>query len=318
MAEFDAAWAGRLLAGHGRRAEPLRQLDGWSNRVWIGPDAVVRVSQGRFRDSFRHEAAVLARIAGRLPVPQVIAFGEVGARQWLILTRAPGAPLMSAWPGMDAQARASALSALGDTFRRLHTLTGTDDLVNPWLHDAVTQPGKAADAYRTQPEQFDVVLSSLRRSELLPVTLLERATAWLAERADLYSNDQRVLVHGDAHFNNVLWDAEHGVTLIDFEVATHLAADRELEAIVDMVLHPAEYVAPGEATARSAADFADVLDLLRDACPSLFVADLAERMRVWFTMRALLQCHHFAVGSAWDPRPRLTALLEGSFSLPRL
>ncbi|MBS02417.1 MAG: hypothetical protein CMQ24_06900 [Gammaproteobacteria bacterium] len=52
----------------------------------------------------------------------------------------------------------------------------------------------------------------------------------MSERVGLFANDRAVLVHGDAHFNNVLWDAEQGLTLIDFEVATHLAADRELEA----------------------------------------------------------------------------------------
>ncbi|MBS02418.1 MAG: hypothetical protein CMQ24_06905 [Gammaproteobacteria bacterium] len=48
-----------------------------------------------------------------------------------------------------------------------------DPLINPWLSDAVTQPGKAADAYRTRPELFDVVLSSLRRADRLSNALLD-------------------------------------------------------------------------------------------------------------------------------------------------
>ncbi len=117
-------------------------------------------------------------------------------------------------------------------------------------------------------------------------------------------------------FNNVLWDAEQGLTLIDFEVATHLAADRELEAIVDMLLDPADYAAPGQSVRLSRRDFDGVLQALKDRYPGLFVSDADERMRVYFTLRALLQCHHFAGGSARDPRPRLRALMDGTFRFP--
>ena len=146
--------------------------------------------------------------------------------------------------------------------------------------------------------------------------MVERAAAWLAERGALFAGDRPVLVHGDAHFNNVLWHPDHGATLIDFEVATRLAPDRELEAIVDMILYPAEYAARQEQV--TGGDFAEVIETLRAACPSMFVQDGGERMRVYFVMRALLQCHHFAPGSERDPRGRLSGLLDGTFTLPHL
>ena len=314
MPDFDGAWARGLLAEFGRPASPLTQLDGWSNRVWVGPDAVVRVSQGRFRDSFRHEAGLLQRLAGELSVPEMIGFGEEGPRQWLLIARVPGVPLMAAWPEMDQATRVGAVRALGEAFSCLHAVQAPE-IVNPWLRDAVMDPTKAGDAYRIAPGAFEVVLAGLDAARRIEPALFGRARAWLVERAALFADDQAVLVHGDAHFNNVLWDRDAVVTLVDFEVATHLAPDRELEAIVDMALYPGEYAAPGQQVDLTPSDFAEVLDILRDANPVLFVPEFEERMRVYFVMRALVQCLHYDAGTERDPRPRLAALLDGSFSL---
>lgn len=317
MAALDQRWARALLERHGQGADPLREVHGWSNRVWIAPEAVVRVSEGRFRDSFGHEARVLARLAGQVPAPHVLAHGAEGRQQWLLLRRVPGDPLMLAWSGMSGSEREAAVVALGEAFNQLHAVRSADDLTNPWLDDAVTVEGKAGDAYRARPSRFDVVLGSLRRGELLEPAMLDRAARWLHERWPLFEGDTPCLVHGDAHFNNVMWDREAGLTLIDFEVATHLARDRDLEVLVDMMLHPAEYAGPGQTALPDSAAFRDILAVLEDAAPTLFAfADRAERMRVYFVMRALLQCHHFPAGSGRDPRPRLRALMDGSFGLP--
>ena len=37
---------------------------GWVSRVWVGDEYVVRLSNGQFRDSFRHEATVVNLLAG--------------------------------------------------------------------------------------------------------------------------------------------------------------------------------------------------------------------------------------------------------------
>ena len=89
-------------------------------------------------------------------------------------------------------------------------------------------------------------------------------------------------------FNNVLWDAEQGLTLIDFEVATHLAADRELEAIVDMLLDPADYAAPGQSVRLSRRDFYGVLQALKDRYPGFFLA--TRTSACGFTSRCVRCC----------------------------
>jgi hypothetical protein len=47
------ATAGLPATGH------FHPRPGWVSRVWIGDEYVVRLSDGRFRDSFRHEATVV-------------------------------------------------------------------------------------------------------------------------------------------------------------------------------------------------------------------------------------------------------------------
>lgn len=317
MATFDERWARNLLDQHGLASDPLQAVHGWSNRDWIAPDAVVRVSEGRFRDSFGHEARVLGRLIGQVPVPQVLAHGVEAPSQWLMLSRVPGEPLMSAWLGMSPSERNKAVAALGEAFTRLHAVRSAIDLDNPWFADAVAVEGKAGDAYRVSPSRFEVVLGSLARGEHVDDRVLNRARGYLHERRALFEGDVPSLVTGCAHFNNIMWDREAGLTLIDFEVATHLAPDRDLEALVDMVLHPSEYAGPGQTVVPDVDALGDVLPGLRDAAPTLFAyAEPGERMRSYIVMRALLQCHHFRAGGPGDPRPRLESLMDGTFDLP--
>ncbi|MBC8075680.1 MAG: hypothetical protein H7Y32_06345, partial [Chloroflexales bacterium] len=55
-----ATFARAVLAAHGLATAPLTPANGWSNHVWMTPTHVVRISSGRFRDAYAHEAAVLA------------------------------------------------------------------------------------------------------------------------------------------------------------------------------------------------------------------------------------------------------------------
>ena len=64
---------------------------GWVNRVWVGDDIVVRLSDGRFRDLFQHEATVITLLAGtEVPHARLLGHGEGPDGPWYICERLPG------------------------------------------------------------------------------------------------------------------------------------------------------------------------------------------------------------------------------------
>jgi len=119
-----------------------------------------------------------------------------------------------------------------------------------------------------------VLIDSLRSRGLADSSLLDRTEAWLAARMPLFETDVPVLLHGDVHFNNLMWDGTD-VTVLDFEGATKA-----------------------------------VLPVLKANYPALFaVPDLDERLNVDEAMSQLLQLHHFPPGHRFDPVTGLEAVL---------
>ena len=76
----SAAFAQTLLAALGLPASPLEATDSWSNRVWLAPAHVVRLSSGRFRDAFAYEQSILQLLPPAVPHAQPIAYGR--SDQW--------------------------------------------------------------------------------------------------------------------------------------------------------------------------------------------------------------------------------------------
>ena len=110
----DRAFASSLLASLGLASSPLQVADGWTNRVWLAPSHVVRLSSGRFRDSFAHEARILQLLPSGVLHAPVVAHGLTGGEEWLVLGRVPGVPLTWAWSAMGRRDRAQATHQLGE------------------------------------------------------------------------------------------------------------------------------------------------------------------------------------------------------------
>src|SRR4051812_45755607 len=73
---------------------------GWVSRVWVGDEYVVRLSNGQFRDAYRHEAAVVDLLAGsEVPHARHVAHGDGPDGPWYVSERLPGRTLYDAWPG---------------------------------------------------------------------------------------------------------------------------------------------------------------------------------------------------------------------------
>jgi len=111
---------------------------GWVNRVWIGDEIVVRLSDVRFRDSFQHEATVINLLAGtEVPHARLLGHGEGPDGPWYICERLPGRSLHDAWPAADVPTRQAMIESLGSALRALHRVPVAAGLLPPWLADAL-------------------------------------------------------------------------------------------------------------------------------------------------------------------------------------
>lgn len=319
MASASREYAIALLRTHDLAHEPLEEIRGWSNEVWLGPTHVVRRSSGRFRESFRHEVEVLRLIKGEVSAPSVVAYGKEENREWMIAERITGQSLLSLWPAMPEEERREAVRQFASNLKALHQVTLPEDFSNPWMDEAVNDPEKAADLYHAAPEHYPLILKGLRSAALADERLLESADAFLAGRMSLFDRDTHCLVHGDAHFNNVLWDGET-LTLLDFEASFKGAVDMELDMIMRFAANPVMVFGDsnqdgGKVDAAMQTEFADVVPWLQEFYPEIFdTANLQERLEVYELMMQLHQLHHFPKGHAYDPRPKLRALLAGDIA----
>jgi aminoglycoside phosphotransferase (APT) family kinase protein len=310
----QAAFARRLLAIHGLPTEPLTPANGWSNHVWMTDRHVVRISSGRFRGAYAHEAAVLALLPPAVPHASVLARGQVGAQEWMLLTRVPGQPLGQVWSTLSEQQRRSAIRQLGAALEALHATAVPDGFVNPWLDAALTPGGSPRDAYHAPPAHYPRLLDAARAVPGVDQQVLDAAEAALVSALPHFANDRPVLMHGDMHFANLLWHDDALTALLDFEGARLAPPDQELDTLLRYVREPALFRStPGERVAEPGV-LAGVPEWLAEAYPALFAHPrLAERLRAYDILWQLVQLLHFPPGSGLpDPWAHLVELVEAT------
>ncbi|MGH2346594.1 MAG: phosphotransferase family protein, partial [Chloroflexota bacterium] len=86
---------------------------GWVNRVWVGDELVVRLSDGQLRGSFLHEARVVGLLTGTaVPHARCIGTGNGPDGTWYICERSPGRTLHQVWNELTPTDRREVVTAL--------------------------------------------------------------------------------------------------------------------------------------------------------------------------------------------------------------
>ncbi|MEL7207858.1 MAG: phosphotransferase [Actinomycetota bacterium] len=104
--------------------------------------------------------------------------------------------------------------------------------------------------------------------------------------------DSPTMVHGDVHFENVLWDGQQVTGLLDYKWARPAPPDIELDVLLRYCALPFIYVDDAHRRQVTAESHAQVPWWLADAYPALFSSPRQfDRMRVYsiaFDVRELL------------------------------
>lgn len=286
---------------------------GWVSRVWIGDEYVVRLSNGQFRDSFRHEATVVNLLASsEVPHARHLGHGDGLDGPWCVSERLPGRTLHEAWPEADVPTRRAMIESLGFVLRALHRVPVPANLLPPWLADALA--GKPRVSFH--PPVVSAALGQVEVARQQPgcdSRLLADVADWVRERLTLFAGDEPVLVHGDVHGSNVMVDEGRVTGLVDFAEAVAQPADVELDTILRWCAKASEYPPVPGGRGLDENTLTDVPGWLRGAYPELFERELLRERLLFYDMQRelALHAHHPLADGREAARDRIARVLSG-------
>jgi aminoglycoside phosphotransferase (APT) family kinase protein len=323
----------------------LAPRHGWANEAWIGGDHVVRISSGRLRGSFAHEAAVIAHLEGtEVPVAGVVAHGRVSdlgvagasggssaGSEWIVTRRLPGDTLAVVWPGLAPEQRRNVGVALGRLLQRLHaSVTRVGDTAPEWWVAAHEDPSEMHNAYRPRHELAPRLVEEARAlAGAADRAILDDVAAFLADRQHLFVDDSTGFVHTDLNGHNVMvaTDGSAQITgLIDWEGARVAAPDLELDMLLRYLSAADRFPArPGDACVITAGDAIELAGHVAAQYPELFAhPQLLARLEIYdvhWHLIQLLVTDRLGTGApaaerdpAWE---RLEAVLSGRSHLTK-
>jgi aminoglycoside phosphotransferase (APT) family kinase protein len=254
----------------------LRPVESVTNEVWETNDVVLRVNR-RLHSRLRREAEISSLLPPDVPYPTVIGVGGGSGQDWVVLDRIPGTPLVRAWPTMERADRRRAVRELARTLRSLHTTTVPKELADISDPPQLLVPG---------PRAVNPVLQALDRAEALefvdPVIIAELRSYVRGVRAVLDPFESDHLIHGDMHFQNVLWDGQHITALLDLEFARAAPPDLDLDVFLRFCSYPALFVPVGREHEARRQDYDEVPAWFREDYPELFDHPaLVDRLRLY-------------------------------------
>jgi aminoglycoside phosphotransferase len=288
-----------------------------TNEVWMTPTHVARINR-RATGRLRREAGLAPHLLPGCGYPGVVAAGAGGGMDWIVVHRVPGVPLAHAWPGLDRNARRSAIAQLAERLRHVHatpTPVGIDPLVGPQLLSAehLSPFGHLEDA-----------LSRARQLPGVPRTLLDELHGRIAELAGCIGVfDGSHLVHGDLTFENVMWDGGRLTAVVDFEWSRGAPRQLDLDVLLRMCAYPSLHVADEYQSVSRAEDYRDVPAWLVRAYPELFADPrLLDQLELFSLAYDLNELVHFPPPAEQELPPlhaanRIAATLRGRGHLTR-
>src|SRR5436190_3134803 len=283
-------WAAQALqaAGVVTGAIPLERASSITNEVWYAGNWVVRVNTRERRGNLKHEAEIAVLLPPEIGYPEVVSYGSNESAEWLVHRRVAGDVLSRVWPRMSEGERRSATRQLADRLWAIHTIAGAP--TPPYLFDDNLECPHQLPPSRT--------VELLWRATSLPFVdhgVIMEAVQFVEANASYLDDGGATerLVHGDLHFENVLWDGSEVSAVLDLEWARPAAADIDLDVLLRFCAHPFLHVAEDYQHQARAEDYRLVPKYLHDAYPDLFAhPHVAERLAVFglsYDIRTLLQ-----------------------------
>jgi aminoglycoside phosphotransferase (APT) family kinase protein len=248
----------------------LERITGAANEVWYAGDYVVRISSHPGTRRLEHEAAVARLLPEGARYPGIVSYGRAEFGEWLVMRHVPGVVLARAWSTMREGERRDAVYQVATALREVHQIkVGADN-------EALDRPPFLEPDSLECPHQLPLarLLRVIERARTLPY--VDKGVLDQAERlarinaASLSGPPPEYLVHGDLHFENVLYENGQITALLDFEFARAGPPDLDLEIILRFCADPQLHVSADYAPSVNRDDYRSVLRWIHEAYPALF------------------------------------------------
>lgn len=265
--------------------ETLRRLSGGQvNQVFLVNDQYI-IRAGAREDAYlrlQREADLLQRLAGSLPVPRILALGEIDGQAYQIQQYMPGQKLYQVWGRMSpGQQEQIAREFTG--YRK--TLAAQKFSEFGYYYEAKGRADTWAGYFSAK---FQDTLAEIDRLNLrMAPGFVDLAVEYFSAHQSSLEDGAACMVHGDLWPGNILIDQGHITALLDFEFALQAPQDYELLKIEDFCLYPNDY-AEEDNENYCAADFAGFCQLLQNHDAELFQTPrLHERLSLYHIEAAL-------------------------------
>lgn len=266
-----------ILRGLGlEHAEMPERIAGSTNEVWRAGNYIIRVAFETGAERLRREAKLAALLPEDIHYPKVIASGIEPFGEWIVVRHRPGRVLSQEWLRLDGPNRKLAVGEFAQALKALHSLK-----IEP--EHASTVAFGQGNGQLNIPYQLgrNRMLSLIEIARCEPYTdqgLLNAAEERVNELSDVFWAHERFgLIHGDLHFENILFMDGVLVAMLDFEWSRVGPQEIDIDVLARFCSEPELHVG-GNYPAR-AEDYKDVLRWLNEFYPELFAhAFLKERL----------------------------------------
>jgi aminoglycoside phosphotransferase len=254
--------------------KPLRNV---TNEVWLTDQHMIRLNR-RHDARLRKEIEVSRLLPPAVGYPEMVTYGGEEGDDFLITSRPQGQVLAHAWPSLNPTQRHSAVQDLAQIMRALHSVrlpAEVPPIGDPPLLESVTSVSPT--------EKVVAALQLVERHAHVDAGMIHELRDLIRDLTlALEPFDAPTMIHGDLHFENVLWDGDQVTGLLDYKWARSAPPDLELDVLLRYCSLPFIYVDGPHRRHVSAEAHAQVPWQLADSYPELFASPRQfDRMRVF-------------------------------------
>lgn len=300
--------------------EPLTPLRNVTNEVWLTDGHMIRLN--RRRDArVRKEIEIAQILPATVEYPEIISYGGDEGDDYLVTVRPRGEVLAHAWPRLGPSQRHQAVRGLAEILRAVHSIrlpAEIPEILDPPLLQSVAQVSPT--------EQVVSAIQLIERHAHVDPGLVRELMAMVRDLTlALEPFDSPTMIHGDVHFENVLWDGHQVTGLLDFKWARMAPPDLELDVLLRYSSLPFIYVDGPLRAQLTAESHARVPWELADEYPELFASPRQfDRMRVYSIAHDVREVLLYPPPMPADRLPehhpycRLIRIVEGASHLDHL
>jgi aminoglycoside phosphotransferase (APT) family kinase protein len=278
MSAVAQARARQALGDAGFAADgELKPLRNVTNEVWLTDQHMIRLNR-RHDGRLRKEIEVSRLLPPTVGYPEIITYGGSEGDDFLVTARPEGQVLAHVWPTLAPVQQAGAIEGLAEIMRAVHSVR------LPLEVAPISDPPFLESVTRVSPtEKVVAALQLVERHAHVDAGMIDEIRHLVRDLTlALEPFDAPTMIHGDLHFENVLWDGTRVTGLLDYKWARTAPADLELDVLLRYFSLPFIYIDGALRRKVTAEAHAQAPWQLANSYPELFDSPRQfDRMRVF-------------------------------------